>query len=119
MDRQHLKFISALLAVLMFIAPIASLAMQPGMPGSHSGHCQGMETDSERSPHGLSVHASCAMASCVEGCSASQNCSSQAPIILARLDMQRYPGGQGIAIDRIPATHLFVHLSGPYRPPRP
>ena len=119
MDRQHLKFISALLALLMFIAPITSLAMQSGMPGSHSGHCQGLETDSRHSPHEMSVHATCAMTSCMEGCSSSQNCSSQAPIILARLDIQAYPGRQGFAIDQVLAAQLFVPLSGPYRPPRP
>jgi hypothetical protein len=61
MDRQQLKFISALLALLMFMSPIASLAMQPMMPENQSSHCQDLETDSHSHQYQVPDQASCAI----------------------------------------------------------
>jgi hypothetical protein len=118
MDRQHLKLISSLLALLLFISPFSSLAMQLAVSDGHSSHCQGLETDSQPCEHEMSNQASCTMENCEESCSSSRQCSSQAPIILTLLDTQNHPTAQGLAIGQIPDTHLSIHLSGLYRPPR-
>jgi hypothetical protein len=124
MERRHLKFISALMALLMFISPISSLAMQPSMQssmsGSHSSHCQ--ESAAALYSHSLGqedMHsAQCMMEDCADVCASFQHCSSQAPIILSQAEHQGYLKAQKLAINPVTDSHLSVHPPGLYRPPR-
>jgi hypothetical protein len=118
MDRQKTKFISTLLALLMLVSPISSLAMQPAMSDGHSSHCQDLETGSHSCQHEASNQAQCTIDDCGENCSFSAQCSSQAPIILSLFEIQNYPTARGPAIGQMPDTHLSIPLSGLYRPPR-
>ena len=124
MERRHLKFISTLLALLMFISPVSSLAMQSAMQsamlGSHSSHCQELGSGSNSHPMGHEDlgSAQCMMENCADVCASFQHCSSQAPIILSQTDHQGYLKGQRLAIDPVNDSHLSIHPPGLYRPPR-
>jgi len=120
MERRHLKFISALMALLMFISPISSLAMQSAMSESRSSHCQ--ESAANLHSHSLAYEdldsAQCMMENCADVCASFQHCSSQAPIILSQTDHQGYLKGQKLAIDLVKDSHLSIHPPGLFRPPR-
>ena len=122
MERRHLKFISALLALLMFVSPLSSLAVQPAMSESHSSPCHGLDSDAHSPSHSLGhedMHsAQCMMENCADVCASLQHCSSQAPIILSQADHQGYVKAQRLAIDPVTDSHLSVHPPGLYRPPR-
>ena len=118
MDRKRFKLISTLMALLIFISPFSSSAMQLSTLENQSGHCQSLETDSQSAQNDNLDHASCTMGDCMDSCSSAQHCSSQAPIILTLLDTQNHLRAQGLAIDQVPDTHLSIPLSGLYRPPR-
>jgi len=118
MDRNQLKFISSLLVILMLISPFSSLAMPLAMSDNHSSHCQGLDAGSQSLQYEILDQASCTMENCVESCSSSHQCSSQAPIILTLLDTHDHLRGQGLTIDKLPDTHLSIHPPVPYRPPR-
>jgi len=124
MDRRHTKLISTLMALLMFISPISSLAMQSAMQsamaGDHSSHCQESGADSHaHSMIGENMESiQCLMEHCADVCASMQHCSSQAPIILSQTDHQGYLKGQRLALDPVKDSHLSVHPPGLYRPPR-
>lgn len=118
MDRQQFKFISALLALLMFISPFSTLAMQPVMSDSQSSHCHGLQADSQCSQHETADMDACKMENCAESCGTSLQCSSQAPIILTLLDTQIHSREQKSFFGQITDTHLSMPLPGLYRPPR-
>ena len=118
MDRRQFKIISVLLALLMFVSPISSLAMQPTMSDIPSGHCEDTETDSLIPMQETLDHAQCMMDSCAENCGASRHCSSPAPIILTLHDVQIHFAGRGFGANPVPAPRLVIHPSGLYRPPR-
>ena len=126
MERRHLKFISALMALLMFVSPLNSLAMQPAvqptMSESYSSPCHGLDSDLHSSVQSLGhedMHsAQCMMENCADVCASLQHCSSQAPIILSQADHQGYVKAQRLAIEPLTDSHLSVHPPGLYRPPR-
>ena len=118
MDRKRLKFISTFMALLMFISPVSSLAMQSAVPDGQPEHCHGLEADSSSCQHEISHQASCTMEHSEEGCSSSPQCWGQASIILTLLDTHNHPKAQGHAIGQLADTNPAIHLSSLYRPPR-
>ena len=112
------------MALLMFISPISSLAMQSTMQSamseSRSSHCQ--ESAANLHSHSLAYEdldsAQCMMENCADVCASFQHCSSQAPIILSQTDHQGYLKGQKLAIDLVKDSHLSIHPPGLFRPPR-
>ena len=118
MDRRQLKITSVLLALLMLFSPIASVAMQPAMSDFPPGHCEEMETDARTLTQEALDHTRCMIEGCAENCGTSRYCSSPAPVILTLQDTQIHFAGRDFAIAAAPDPHLFIHLSGLYRPPR-
>jgi hypothetical protein len=118
MARRHLKFISALLALLMFVSPLSSLAMQPTMSENDSSHCQESGSAAHSLKHEGLESAHCLMENCADACAALQHCSGQASVILSQADHPGYLKGQRLAIDPATDSHPSVHPPGLYRPPR-
>lgn len=117
-NRQQQKIVSAFLALLMFVLPFNSLAMQIALTDSQPGHCHNLESDLQTLHFETLDYAQCMMETCSENCSNSRHCSIQAPILLTLHDAQVHFGGHGFAIEPVHDTHLFIHPSGLYRPPR-
>lgn len=118
MDRHSLNIVSILLAILMAVSPIGSLAMQTSVSNNYSSHCQDAGTEPLSLEDWNSDSSWCTMENCAQHCNSSLHCSSHAPIILTQLDAPGHPGGKGLVIDSTPNTHLSIHSSGLYRPPR-
>lgn len=106
------------MALLMFMSPISSLAMQLAMSEAHTSHCQGLGTDSHSHQHKVLESAQCTMENCADACASSQHCSSPAPIILTRADHQGHLKEQKLALESVADSHLSIHPPGLYRPPR-
>jgi len=106
------------MAVLMFISPLSSLAMQPAMSGDHSSHCQESVSASHSPGHENLDSVQCLMENCADVCASFQHCSSQAPIILSETDHQDYLKEQRLAINPVTDSHFSIHPPGLYRPPR-
>ncbi len=119
MDRNQVKSISILLVLLILLSPLSGFAMQDGhsSQSSQSDHCDS-QGDSLSLAQEPVESTQCITESCAETCNISRACSSPPHIVLAMCNLQFPYSGRDYTLDLISDSHLFIHPSGLYRPPR-